>query len=71
MPYAPPQPCRVPPLAGDTIRADCEGSALSSAVGALWLRGLDRQLGLTARRAAAVQAPRHPSSIAHKRQDKM
>jgi hypothetical protein len=38
---------------------------LSSDFGARRLRGIDCQRGLTARRAAAVRDPRHPSSIAH------
>ena len=38
-----------PPIAGQTIRADFEGGALSSDFGALLLRGIDRQIGLTER----------------------
>jgi Transposase DDE domain group 1 len=38
---------------------------LSSDFGALLLRGLDRQFGLTDRLAAAVQDKRHPSYIDH------
>src|SRR5437868_4690253 len=58
-----------PPIAGYTLRADFEGGALSSDFGALLLRGLDRQIGLTARLAAALQDKRHPSSIDHPLQD--
>jgi Transposase DDE domain group 1 len=47
------------------VRADVEGGALSSDFGALLLRGSDRQMGLTARLAAAIPDKRHPSSIAH------
>src|SRR5262247_508618 len=65
MPYATPQQLRFPPLAGSTIRADFAGGALSSDFGALLLRGIDRQIGLTERLAAAVQDKRHPSSIDH------
>ena len=36
-----------PPFAGQTLRADFEGGALSSDFGALLLRGIDRQIGLT------------------------
>ena len=42
---------------------------MSSDFGALLLRGIDRQLGLTARLAAAMQDKRHPSSIDHTLQD--
>ena len=38
---------------------------MSSAFGALLLRGLDRQIGLTERCAAAMHAKRHQSSIDH------
>ena len=58
-----------PPILGHTIRADCEGGALSSDFGALLLRGIDRQLGLTERFATAIHAKRHPSSIAHPLRD--
>ena len=61
MPYSTPEQLRFPPLAGSTVRADCEGGALSSDFGALLLRGIDRQIGLTARLAAAMQ-PIFPSN---------
>jgi Transposase DDE domain group 1 len=60
-----PQQLCCPPIAGQTIRADCEGGALSSDFGALLLRGIDRQMGLTARFAAAIHDKRPPSSIDH------
>jgi hypothetical protein len=60
---------RFPPIAGSTVRADFEGGALSSDFGALLLRGIDRQIGLTERLAAAVQDKRHPSSIDHPLRD--
>ena len=69
MPYSTPQQLWFPPLAGYTIRADFEGGALSSDFGALLLRGIDRQIGLTARLAAAVQDKRHPSYIDHPLRD--
>jgi hypothetical protein len=47
------------------VRADFDGGALSSDFGALLLRGIDRQIGLTARLAAAVRDKRHPSYIDH------
>jgi hypothetical protein len=65
MAYATPQQLRFPPIAGYTIRADFEGGALSSDFGALLLRGIDRQIGLTERLAAAVQDKRHQSYIDH------
>jgi hypothetical protein len=58
-----------PPVAGQTIRADFAGGALSSDFGALLLRGIDRQIGLTARLAAAIQDKRHQSSIDHPLRD--
>jgi Transposase DDE domain group 1 len=69
MPYATPQQLCCPPIAGYTIRADCEGGALSSDFGALLLRGIDRQIGLTERLAAAMQDQRHQSSGDHPRRD--
>src|SRR5688572_17364225 len=65
MPYSTPEQLRFPPIAGSTVRADFAGGALSSDFGALLLRGSDRQLGLTARLAAAVQDKRHPSYSDH------
>ena len=67
--YSTPEQLRFPPIAGYTVRADFEGGALSSDFGALLLRGIDRQIGLTARLAAAVQDKRHPSYIAHPLRD--
>jgi hypothetical protein len=69
MSYSTPQQLRFPPIAGSTRRADFEGGALSSDFGALLLRGIDRQSGLTERLAAAMQDKRHPSSIDHPLQD--
>ena len=65
MSYSTPQQLRFPPLAGSTVRADFAGGALASDFGALLLRGMDRQMGLTARLAAAIQDKRHPASIDH------
>ena len=67
--YSTPEQLRFPPIAGSTVRADFEGGALSSDFGALLLRGIDRQIGLTARLAAAVQDKRHPSYIDHTLRD--
>ena len=54
---------------GYTVRADFDGGALSSDFGALLLRGIDRQIGLTERLAAAVQDKRHPSYTDHPLRD--
>jgi hypothetical protein len=64
MSYSTPEQLRFPPIPGYTVRADFDGGALSSDFGALLLRGIDRQIGLTARLAAAVRDKRHPSYIA-------
>lgn len=69
MRYSNPEQLCFPPIAGQTIRADFEGGALSSDFGALLLRGIDRQIGLTARLAAAIHDKRHPSYIDHPLRD--
>ena len=69
MRYSNPEPLCFPPVAGQTLRADFEGGALSSDFGALLLRGIDRQLGLTERLAAAIHDKRYPSSIEHPLRD--
>jgi Transposase DDE domain group 1 len=69
MPYSTPEQLRFPPIAGYTVRADFEGGALSSDFGVLLLRGIDRQMGLTERLAAAVRDKRHPSYIDHPLRD--
>jgi len=65
MSYSSPKQLCFPPVGGQTLRADCEGGALSSDFGVLLLRGIDRQIGLTERFAAAIHDKRHPSYIAH------
>jgi Transposase DDE domain group 1 len=65
MPYSTLEQLRCPPIAGHTVRADFEGGALSSDFGVLLLRGIDRQIGLTARLAAAIRDKRHLSYIDH------
>src|SRR5512143_2880099 len=60
---------RFPPIEGLTLRGDFEGGALSSDFGPLLLRGVDRQIGLTERLAAAFQDHRHPSYLTHPLQD--
>ena len=67
--HSTPEQLCFPPIAGYTVRADFDGGALSSDFGALVLRGIDRQIGLTARLAAAVQDKRHPSYIDHTLRD--
>ena len=47
------------------MRADFEGGAVSSDFGALILHGVDRQTGLIARLAPAINDRRHPSYIDH------
>ena len=69
MPYSTPEQLRFPPIAGHTVRADFEGGALSSDFGALLLRGIDRQIGLTERLAAAGQDKRHQAYIDHPLRD--
>ena len=69
MPYSTPEQLHFPPVSGYTVRADFDGGALSSDFGALLLRGIDRQIGLTERLAAAVHDTRHPSYIDHTLRD--
>jgi hypothetical protein len=66
--FSPKQLC-FPPVAGHTVRADFEGGAWSSDFGALLLRGIDRQIGLTQRLAAAIHAKRPQSYIDHPLRD--
>src|SRR5215510_1092043 len=69
MVYSTPEQLSFHPIAGHTVRADFEGGALSSDFGVLLLRGIDRQIGLTARLAAAIHDTRHPSYIDHPLRD--
>ena len=69
MRYSNPEQLCFPPVAGQTLRADCEGGALSSDFGALLVRGIDRQIGLTTRLAAAIHDKRHQSYIDHPLRD--
>ncbi len=69
MTYSSPTQLCFPPVAGQTLRADFEGGALSSDFGALLLRGVDRQIGLTERLAAAIHDKRHQSYIDHPLRD--
>jgi hypothetical protein len=58
-----------PPIPGFTVRADFDGGALSSDFGPLRLRGVDRQIGLTHRRAVAFDDRRHLSYVDHPLRD--
>jgi Transposase DDE domain group 1 len=69
MSYSSPTQLCFPPVSGQTVRADFEGGALSSDFGALLLRGVDRQVGLTERLAAAIHDKRHQSCINHPLRD--
>src|SRR2546421_4142265 len=69
MAYSTPEQLAFHPLAGHTIRADFEGGALSSDFGVLLVRGIDRQIGLTERFAAAMHDKRHQSYIDHPLRD--
>ena len=69
MTYSTPEQLRFPPVASLTVRGDFEGGALSSDFGPLLLRGVDRQIGLTERLAAAFQDQRHPSYLNHSLHD--
>ena len=67
--YSSPKQLCFPPVTGHTLRADFEGGALSSDFGPLLLRGVDRQIGLTERLAAAIHDKRHVSYIDHPLRD--
>ncbi|EAR20741.1 hypothetical protein NB231_12661 [Nitrococcus mobilis Nb-231] len=53
-----PEQLRFPAIDGLAVRGAFDGGALSSDFDALLLRGVDRQLGLTARLAAAMSITR-------------
>src|SRR5437879_3058346 len=67
--YSSPKQLCFPPVAGQTLRADFDGGALSSDFGPLLLRGVDRQIGLTERLATAIHDKRHLSYIDHPLRD--
>ena len=60
---------RFPSIPGHTIRADFDGGGLSSDLGPLLLRGVDRQIGLTRRLTNALIDTRHASYITHSHSD--
>ncbi len=64
-----PEQLRFASIPGHTIRADFAGGGLSSDLGPLLLRGIDRQIGLTERINAAVLDTRHASYITHSQRD--
>ena len=64
-----PKQLRFASIPGHTVRADFAGSGLSSELGPLLLRGIDRQIGLTERINAAVVDTRHTSYITHSQRD--
>ena len=65
MPNSTPAQLRFAASCGFSIRADFAGGGLSSDLGPLLLRGIDRQIGLTARLDAALNDRRHPSYVEH------
>ena len=60
-----PEQLRFPAVDGLTVRGDFDGGALSSDFGPMILRGVDRQIGLTAALAQAFDDKRHPSYVRH------
>ena len=64
-----PEQLKFPAVAGHTVRADFDGGALSSDFGPLVLRGIDRQIGLIGRLAAALRDKRNPAYVEHSLED--
>lgn len=64
-----PKQLRFASIPGHTVRADFAGDGLSSDLGPLLLRGIDRQIGLTERINAAVVDTRHASYITRSQRD--
>ncbi len=60
-----PNQLRFAPSAGFTVRADFDGGGLSSNLGPLLLRGVDQQIGITTRLAAAIDDRRRPGYVKH------
>ena len=58
-----PEQLRFPAIDGLTERTNFDGGALSSDLGPLLLRGVDRQIGLTERLGMAFNDQRHASYI--------
>lgn len=53
------------PVDGQTVRGSFDGGALSSDLGPLLVRGIDREIGLTERLANAFKDQRHPSYVTY------
>ncbi len=64
-----PEQLRFPSIPAHSVRADFAGGGLSSDLGPILLRGVDLQIGLTKRLAAALPDRRHPSYISHSYHD--
>ena len=62
---AAPEQLRFAAVEGLSVRGHFDGGALSTDLGPLILRGVDRQIGLTERLAAAFEDKRHPGYITH------
>jgi Transposase DDE domain group 1 len=60
-----PEQLRFASIPGCTIRADFQGGGLSSDLGPLLLKDVDRQIGLTQRLCAAIDDTRHQAYITH------
>ena len=60
-----PTQLRFPPISGFSVRADFNGGALSSDFGPILLQGVERQIGMIQRMAAAIHDRRNPSYINH------
>jgi hypothetical protein len=60
-----PEQLRFASIPGCAVRADFQGGGLSSDLGPVLLRGVDRQIGLTKRIASALSDRRHASYISH------
>ena len=64
-----PEQLRFASIPAHTVRADFAGGGLSSDLGPMLLRGVDLQIGLTARITAALPDRRHASDISHSYHD--
>jgi hypothetical protein len=69
MSHSTPESLRFPPVAGLTIRGEFDGGPMSTDIGLLLLREVDRQGGLTERLAQAIEDRRHPSYVNHPLRD--
>ena len=64
-----PEQLRFASIPAHTVRADFAGGGLSSDLGPVLLRGVDLQIGLTKRLAAALPDRRHQSYVSHSYHD--